>query len=320
LSSHPVIRVAVSSQSLPRVGLHVSIAGGLVKAVEQARQLGCETMQIFSKSPRGWAARPLDPADAEAARDLRRRLRIGPFAVHASYLINLASPDPVLYQRSMDALQEELTRCTMMEADYLVVHVGCTREGQRDGVERVSAALRRVLDRTWTGSGVRLLLENTAGERGEVGADFGELGEILHQAGPERVGICLDTCHTFAAGYDLTTPAAVRTLVHTLQGSVGLSAVKLIHANDCRQGLGCRVDRHQHIGEGGIGRAGFQALLSHPELRTIPLVLETPKTSPADDPRNLWVIRMLARASRRSRAAMVPVTKRTPKRPAKRRR
>lgn len=275
-----------------RVGVHVSIAGGLHRAVEHARELGCETMQIFSKSPRGWAARPVDPEDSDRASRLRHDLGITPLAVHASYLINLAAADPLLYEKSLSALEEELRRSRIMGADFLVLHVGSVREGQRDGIQRVSRALKRVLRKA--PSSPILLLENTAGERGEIGSRFSELGEILDRLGSERVGVCLDTCHLLAAGYDITSAAGVATVIQEVDREVGLSSVRLIHANDSKKGLGCHVDRHQHIGEGGIGRNGFRAVLAHPALHSIPMVLETPKTTEADDRRNLKTIRQLA--------------------------
>jgi deoxyribonuclease IV len=284
-----------TSEGPLQVGVHVSIAGGLVKAVERAHDLRCDTMQVFSKSPRGWAARPLDPEDASRAFALRQRWGIGPFAVHAPYLINLASADDLLYERSITALADELSRCALIRADFLVVHVGCVREGQRDGLDRVARAIGRVLQRALKGPHEPvLLLENTAGRRGEVGSHFEELGELLARAGRDRVGICLDTCHTFAAGYDISTRAGLGSVAESLDSVIGLSAVKLIHVNDSKQGLGSHADRHEHIGQGAIGRPGFQALLDHPALGRIPLVLETPKRSEADDVRNLRVIRSLA--------------------------
>jgi deoxyribonuclease-4 len=287
-----------SAQSFPaiRIGVHVSIAGGLAHAVRRAYSLGCETMQIFSKSPRGWGARPLDHADVEVAFNLRQGWNLKPFAVHASYLINLASPEPVLYERSMAALEDELARGSLLRADYLVIHVGCTRDGQTDGIHRVSTAIRRVLDRSRTGP--MLLLENTAGERGDVGSRFEELAEILWRVDHPRVAVCLDTCHVLAAGYDVRTPVAVKHLLRCIQSSIGMQSIRLIHANDSKKGLGSRVDRHEHIGRGEIGRVGFRALLNCPEFRAIPLVLETPKQSNADDTddrRNLKTIRLLSR-------------------------
>jgi deoxyribonuclease IV len=284
-----------TSKALIRVGVHVSIAGGLVKAVQRAHDLDCDTMQVFSKSPRGWAARPLDPNDADRAFALRQEWGIGPFAVHAPYLINLASADEVLYERSIAAFADELSRCALIRADFLVVHVGCVREGQRDGLDRVARALGRVLQRPASGHhDPVVLLENTAGRRGEVGSRFEELAELVERVGKDRVGVCLDTCHTFAAGYDISTRAGLDSVAKTLDSLIGWSSVKLIHANDSKQGLGSHMDRHQHIGQGAIGRPGFQVLLHHPGLRQIPMVLETPKRSDADDVRNLSVMRSLA--------------------------
>jgi deoxyribonuclease IV len=290
-----------------KVGVHVSIAGGLTQAVQHARLLGCQTMQVFSKSPRGWAARPLDRDDVEQGRQLRDRIGIGPFAVHAAYLINLAASEAMLYERSIRSAIDEMERCHLIGADFLVIHVGCVREGQADGLHRVSEALKRILDLSRPET--RLLLENTAGERGELGSRFEELAELLYRVGSDRLGICLDTCHTLAAGYDVRTPAAVRKVVRELDGTVGLPAIKLIHGNDSKKGLACHVDRHQHIGKGEIGSGGFQALLAHPRLRRIPIVLETPKTSDADDLRNLRTIRKLANrklTSRKSDNSKVP--------------
>jgi deoxyribonuclease-4 len=277
------------------VGVHVSIAGGLCKAVERVQALRCRTMQIFSKSPRGWDARPLDPQDVAEARHLRARLGIGPVAVHASYLINLAALDPVLYERSIQSLHEELGRCDVVGADFLVLHVGSARSTQPDTLARIGHALREVLGAS--GSRTRVLLENTAGQRGEVGSRFEELAELLFSVGSERLGICLDTCHTFAAGYDIRTAAGVNKLARHMADTVGMASIQLIHMNDSKKGLGCRVDRHQHIGEGEIGLAGFRALLSRPDLRRIPMVLETPKESDADDMRNLKIVRKLATRS-----------------------
>jgi len=292
----PATRSAILPESI-RVGAHVSIAGGLAKAVHHARALGCHTMQVFSKSPRGWAARPLDQADADRALRLRHEVGISPFIVHAPYLINLASAHPALYEKSIVALADELDRCDAMGADFLVLHVGSVQAEQTDGIDRVVEALKRVLEHQPSRSlrfSTMVLLENTAGERGEVGARFEELGEIMHRVGSDRMGVCLDTCHTLAAGYDVTTPVGVETVVRAIDRAVGLSSVKVIHANDSKKGLGCRVDRHQHIGLGEIGLNGFRALLTHPLLRRIPMVLETPKTSDADDLRNLRTLRRLA--------------------------
>jgi deoxyribonuclease-4 len=273
--------------------VHVSIAGGLTRAVERAEALACETMQIFSKTPRGWAAHPLDPHDVTQARRLREQFAIRPLAVHASYLINLASEQPELYQKSISALIEELERCRVMAADFLVLHVGCVREGQRNGIARVAAALKQALRQCQGTEFPTVLLENTAGERGEPGSRFEELAEMLDRVGSDRLAVCLDTCHALAAGYDISSVSGVKATLKTIDRTIGLASIKFIHANDSKKGLNCRVDRHQHIGEGCIGVEGFRALLAS-RLRVVPLVLETPKLSERDDVRNLQQIRRLA--------------------------
>ncbi|HZS12612.1 MAG TPA: deoxyribonuclease IV [Nitrospirales bacterium] len=301
----------------------MSIAGGLSVATERAHALGCRTMQIFSKSPRGWAARPLDPEDARRARELRIERDIGPVAVHASYLLNLASADPMLHERSIAGVADELERCRIIGAEYLVLHVGCTRPEQQDGMERVSRALKRVLDRppTQAADGTMILLENTAGERGELGSTFEELAEMLDRVGSDRLGVCLDTCHTLAAGYEYRTAAGFGALVATIERTIGVRSIRFMHVNDSKKELGSRVDRHEHIGRGAVGADGFRQWLSEPRFRQTPMVLETPKESDADDRRNLAAIRRLAqpvprltRATPRAAAATtrgsVPVDRR----------
>ncbi len=274
------------------LGVHVSIAGRLSQAVERAEAMGCTAMQIFSRSPRGWAVPDMDPEEIKRFRELREKADIRPLAVHASYLINLASSDPTLHQRSADALIEELSRADRLGADYLVVHVGSTKGPVRSGIDQIVKALERVLESAPRST--VLLLENTAGEQGDVGSRLEELGEILSRLnGENELGICLDTCHLFAAGYDIRKKAGVKALAGTVEGSIGVERVRLIHVNDSKKGLGCRVDRHQHIGQGGIGLSGFRAWVNHPAFRDIPMVLETPKDSPTADPQNLKMIRSL---------------------------
>jgi deoxyribonuclease-4 len=276
-----------------KLGVHVFVSDGFPQAVEHARSLGCDTMQIFSRSPRGWVARPLETQEIEAFQNARSRAGIGPLAVHASYLINLASPNPMLHRRSITALVEELRRADRLGADYLVVHVGSdSAHHETEALPRMARALRRVL-KDWRFH-CRLLLENTAGERGDMGNTGEQLGWILKEIGdPEPVGICLDTCHLFAAGYDIRTEDGVNLLAKEMDRTVGLDRVRLIHANDSKKDLNCRVDRHQHIGEGFIGLEGFRAFINHPAFRTLPFVLETPKKDKADDPRNLKTLRGL---------------------------
>ena len=253
-------------------------------------------MQIFSRSPRGWAAPDLDKNEVRRFEALRKKADIWPLAVHASYLINLATQDLVLSRRSSDAVIAELRRANTLGADYLVVHVGSTKgESIRAGIDQVIRSLKRVL-KTHVSSKTTILLENTAGEHGDVGSRIEELGMILDALNGEgSVGVCLDTCHLFAAGYDIRTKAGVDRVARSIHKLIGADRIKLIHANDSKKGLGCRVDRHQHIGKGGIGLAGFRAWVNHPLFRNIPMILETPKENLESDPNNLETLRNLRR-------------------------
>jgi len=278
-----------------RIGVHVSIAGKLSQAVERAQALGCDTMQIFSRSPRGWEAKPFDPGELARFRELRKKAEIIPLAVHGSYLINLASADPALHHRSVKAFIEELGRCDQLGAEYLVAHVGsCSGSAEEEGMRRVIKALKTILKRARFKT--MILLENTARERGEIGYSIEQMKQLLDQLDRHpQIGVCLDTCHLFAAGYDISKADGVNHAAKELEKYVGPERLRFIHANDSKKGLDCRVDRHQHIGRGGIGLEGFRAFVNHPVFRDVPMVLETPKETPEDDPRNLKIMRGLSR-------------------------
>jgi deoxyribonuclease-4 len=277
------------------LGVHVSIAGKLSHAINRASELYCGTMQIFSRSPRGWKAAPLDPLEIQRFRQGREGTGISPLTIHASYLINLAATDDSLLARSIEALKEELERGDPLGADYLVVHVGSNaQEGLRFGITRVVEALKQMKTLS---ARTQILLENTAGERGDIGSKMDELSEILGLLGGDpNIGLCLDTCHAFAAGYDLSHPKGVAAWVKEIEATVGLNRVKLLHVNDSKKGLGCHVDRHEHIGQGAIGLGGFKAIVHHPGLQKIPMILETPKEREGDDRRNLDILINLRRA------------------------
>jgi deoxyribonuclease-4 len=277
-----------------RLGVHVSIAGKLSQAVERAQELGCNTMQIFSRSPRGWDAKPFDPEELARFREMRKKAEITPLAVHGSYLINLASAVPALYNRSMKAFIEELGRCDQLGAEYLVAHVGsCTGSEEEEGVRRVAKALKTILQRARFRT--MILLENTARERGDIGYRIEQIGQLLDRLERHpQVGVCLDTCHLFAAGYDISKAAGVNRVADEIEKYIGLERLRFIHANDSKKGLDCRVDRHQHIGMGGIGLEGIRAFVNHPAFRDVPMVLETPKDTPRDDPKNLEIMRGLS--------------------------
>lgn len=277
-----------------RLGVHVSIAGGIDKAVARARDLGCSAMQIFSRNPRGWKASPLSSRAVAAFRKGAGSREIDPVVVHTPYLLNLASADPSLHRRSILALSLDIKRAEQLGARYVVTHLGSAKErGKAFGLKRVVEALRAVGDQS---SPVTVLLENSAGAGNSVGVFFEEFQEIIQRLrNDRRVGICFDSCHGFAAGYDFRSTEKTRALVQKMDQTIGLTRVALIHLNDCAGSLGAHLDRHQHIGKGKIGLGGFRALLSHPSLRMIPLILETPKKTPRDDLRNLSRVRGLLR-------------------------
>jgi deoxyribonuclease-4 len=278
-----------------RIGFHVSISGGFSLAVQRAFELGCTTMQIFSRNPRGWTVKPLDRADIAEFKKLREKWDIVPVFVHTNYLINLASPRPDLYEKSIEQFVIDLERTERLGAEYVVTHLG-SASGKEPGwmIERVAGALNMAMKLHPPKATV--LLENTAGEAGDVGYQLEQIGEViakLDDASP--LGICYDTCHGFAAGYDIRTKKGVDALAAKIGSTVGLDRIKGMHLNDCLRDFGSRVDRHWHIGEGKIGLDGFRILLNHPKFKDIPMIMETPKETEEDDPRNMKVVKSLLR-------------------------
>ncbi|MFA7198454.1 MAG: deoxyribonuclease IV [Methanoculleus sp.] len=278
-----------------RVGCHVSIAGSIDLAVGRARDAGCDTFQIFSRNPRGWKAKDLDADSADAFKAALRASGIGPVVDHMPYLPNLASPDEEIYEKSIATLTGELRRCALLGIPYLVTHLGHHRgAGMEAGQARVIAAVNRALADAGADS-VMLLLENTAGEKNSVGTTAADLRRILdgiEAAG--RVGICFDTCHAFAAGYDLRAAEGVDAVFGELDDRLGLSHLRVIHLNDCKGALGSGLDRHEHIGLGSIGEEGFRHILRHPTIRSLPFICETPVDGQRDDGGNIAKVRELA--------------------------
>ncbi|WP_332449023.1 deoxyribonuclease IV [Methanoculleus sp.] len=278
-----------------RVGCHVSIAGSIDLAVGRAHDAGCDTFQIFSRNPRGWKAKDLDAGPTDAFRAALRASGIGPVVDHMPYLPNPASPDDEIYEKSVAALTGELQRCALLGIPYLVTHLGHHRgAGIEAGQARVITAVNRALADAGADS-VMLLLENTAGEKNSVGTTAADLRRILDgiEAGG-RVGICFDTCHAFAAGYDLRTAEGVDAVFGELDDRLGLSHLRVIHLNDCKGALGSGLDRHEHIGLGSIGEEGFRHILRHPTVRSLPLICETPVDGRRDDGGNIAKVRELA--------------------------
>jgi deoxyribonuclease IV len=275
-----------------RLGVHVPIAGGIEKAVLCARELGCSAMQIFSRNPRGWRASPLDP---QAVRGFRREIGKGgiePVAVHTLYLLNLASEDRTLHERSVQTLKEDLGRAAVLGALSVVTHLGSGKQGSPgSGRRRAIEALKQVMEAEYP---VALLLENSAGGGGMLGASLEEIAEIIDKAGDSpRLGFCFDSCHGFAAGYDFRSEEQSGALLRKIDATVGLDRLKLLHLNDSAGTLGSRLDRHEHIGKGQIGLEGFRSLLGQKLFREVPMILETPKREPRDDVENLSRIRRI---------------------------
>lgn len=276
-------------------GAHISVAGGLHQAFARGEAAGCETLQIFTKSERQWQAKPLTDDIIEQFRAEATRSQITPLLTHGSYLINLAAPSDELWERSIAALAEELERCRQLQIPYLVLHPGAhTGSGTDAGLRRVSVALNRLFA-AGCGGDVTLLLETTAGQGTTLGGSFEELTSLLEQVEhPERIAVCIDTCHIFAAGYDFTTPEGYAATFDRLIELLGRERIKAFHLNDSKGAAGSHLDRHEGIGDGQIGLAGFRQLVNDLRFAGLPMILETPKgDDSAEDIRNLATLRGL---------------------------
>jgi len=277
------------------LGAHQSIAGGTPNAVARALSTGCRVLQIFVKNSNRWVGKDIRDEEAEEFRSAAARSGLTALLAHSSYLINAASPEGELRERSIEALIDELERCDRLGVPALVLHPGSRGEASSvEGVARIARALDEVFTRG--SSRARILLETAAGQGACVGSRFEELRDILGaSAHPERLGVCLDTCHVFAAGYELRTDEGFAETMAALERTVGIDRVEAIHVNDSKKEKGSRVDRHEHIGKGHIGAAGFRRLLAEPRLRAVPKYLETAKDPDlAWDRKNLAVLRRLA--------------------------
>jgi deoxyribonuclease-4 len=285
-------------------GAHQSIAGGYARAVERAVETGCECLQVFTRNINQWKTTPIEPADAAAFRAAVKAAGLRLVVAHDSYLINPAAADATLRRKSIAGLVEELERAELLGIPWVVAHPGAAGEQPvARAVKRAATGIADALAET-AGLEAGILIETTAGQGSCLGASFAEIGEMLAviDARPglaRRVGVCLDTCHVFAAGYPLAPQAALDDTLAAFDEAIGLERLKLIHANDSKKEQGSRVDRHEAIGKGKIGRAAFELIVNHPRLAGIPLVLETPKEgpdgkpTPATDRANLALLRRL---------------------------
>jgi len=285
----------VAAERALHLGAHLSIAGGLHLACERAAELGCDTVQLFTRNQAQWKAKALTDDDAAAFKRARRERGIRTAFAHDSYLVNLCSADGSIRRRSLAAFVHELERCERLGLAFLVTHPGSPGEeaGDETGVKRMARSLDAALRRT-RGLKTLVLLETSAGQGACVGRTFEQLRAMIDGVSePERVGVCFDTCHVFASGYDLRTRAAYDGTMEAFERIVGLDRVRAFHVNDSKKGLGSRVDRHEHIGRGEIGLEAFRCLMGDARFRRVPKVIETPKEGEMD-PVNLGVLRRLA--------------------------
>lgn len=281
----------IRKQRRPRIGFHAPIKGGLHNALLVARDTGCDTLQIFSRNPRGWAAKPLTSADIAQFRKLRRQTKLNPVAIHCNYLVNLAAADPLLLRKSQFSFREELERALLLGADYLVVHPGSARGScEADGIKTCIASLKFACRRLNLGK-LRILLENTAGQGECIGHRFEHLRQIMDGCPEIHLGVCFDTAHAFTAGYDIREEEGLAALIEKLQRTVKTKNIRAIHFNDSRAPYNSRVDRHWHIGAGHIGADALRRVAQHPKLAHAAFILETPYDDPRADLQNLNLLR-----------------------------
>lgn len=279
-----------------QVGLHVSIAGSIDKAVDNAVATGCTAFQIFTRNPRGWAVKPLTSSDASNFKEKLAKSKIDRFATvaHMPYLPNLSSPEEDPFARSLDSLIDEVKRCSKLGIPYIVAHLGSHKgKGDKKGIEMLVRAFTKAA--ADTPDDVMILLENTAGQKNSVGSDLDQLGSILSQLKPaKRFGICFDTCHAFAFGYDMHTEKGAASTLEKLDKSIGYDRLKILHLNDSKGELGSNLDRHEHIGLGHIGEKGMRYIIKAINRKKIPIILETPIDERRDDVGNLNKVKDLA--------------------------
>jgi len=277
------------------LGAHVSIAGGVHNAIGRGEDLGCTAIQIFTKNAAQWESNPL--AEEEVKKFKEERARTGIMVVvHDAYLINLGSPNTALLKKSRAAFLEEMERAEELEIPYLIMHPGAhTGSGEDAGIRSVARSFNSILRKT-SGFRIKILLENTAGQGTALGYSFNHLQRIIEQTvEPERMGVCLDSCHAFAAGYDLRGPSDYHRVMDEFDAVIGLDLLKALHLNDCKKGLGLKVDRHEHLGKGTLGLEFFRLVMNDPRFRHVPKIIETPELLEGEDmdPVNLGLLRGL---------------------------
>jgi deoxyribonuclease-4 len=281
-----------------RIGIHLGTTGGISTSIERAREVGANTLQIFSASPRMWRATKVDPKQAARTRELRAALDVGPLVVHTSYLVNVCSQTEEVREKSVEAFRGEIERALVLGAEYLVLHPGSWKGLTRDeGLKLAAESIKRAIDGLpWQEANFRILIENTAGSEFSLGGSFDQVAELVERlkaAAP--VGVCLDTCHAHVAGYDLVTAEGYEQTMAQAAATVGFEAVRVWHMNDAKAARGSKLDRHEHIGKGTMGLEPFRRLLNDPRFAHAAFIAETPVDAPGDEERNVSVLKSLVK-------------------------
>jgi deoxyribonuclease-4 len=278
-----------------RFGFHISIAGGFSKIVKRAHLRGCETIQFFSRNPRGWKYSPLNEKEVKGFQSSIQSSPLFPVFLHMPYLPNIASFKSTFYKQSIRSIATDLQRAEHLGAQYLIIHIGHRMESSEDeAIKAVSQGIDQAFE--MTKNEVILLMENTAGQGTEIGYQFNQIKKIIEGIhDPRRVGVCLDTAHSYEAGYDLSNKEGIEKTLEAFDQAIGLNRLHLLHLNDSKTPLGSRKDRHWHIGEGYIGLVGFRYLINHPLIRHLPGIMETPRKDTVEDLKNMEVIRSLVK-------------------------
>lgn len=282
------------------IGIHLGTTGGASNAVERAREIGANTFQIFSASPRMWRAPRVDPKQAERMRDLRKALDVGPLVIHTNYLVNVCSQSDDVRQKSIVAFRGEIERALAFGAEYLVLHPGSWKGLTREeGLKLAADSIERSIDGLpWQGTDFHILIENTAGAEFSLGGSFDQVAELVAQLKAHApVAVCLDTCHTHVAGYDLVTDEGYEETMKQAGKTVGFDAVRVWHCNDAKAPRGSKLDRHEHIGQGTMGIEPFRRLLNDPRFSHCAFIAETPYEEAGDDERNVRVLKSLVSVS-----------------------
>jgi len=279
-----------------RIGVHLGTAGGASNAVDRAHEIGANTLQIFSSSPRMWRPQKIDPKQAERMRTQRAKLDVGPLVIHTSYLVNVCSQTEEFREKSVVCFRGEIERALMLGAEYLVLHPGSWKGLTRnEGLKLAAESIARAADGLpWQGTDFSILIENTAGAECSLGGNFEQVAELVQRLKAHApVGVCLDTCHTHVSGYDFTTEEGYRETIMQADITFGVDAVRVWHCNDAKALRGSKLDRHEHIGQGNIGIEPFRWLLNDPRFADCAFVAETPNDDPADEERNVKVLKSL---------------------------